>query len=273
MPELPEIEAYRSLAEATALHRAIATVDAPDSWYLKGGLTGDELAAVLVGRAFGGARRRGKLLLLDLEPAFPRRHGAGADRSAVLGVRFGMSGRLVVDTVPGVDALLYTTAVDRLAYVRFGVGFADGGHLAVRDPRRLGGILLDPDEAALGPDARHLTIRQLRAALAGGTGPLKARLMDQARIAGIGNLLADEILWRASLSPWRPAGGLAEPELRRLRAQTVGTVEAAIREGGSHTGKLMAARRPGGRCPRDGATLRRDRLGGRSTWWCPRHQR
>jgi formamidopyrimidine-DNA glycosylase len=116
-----------------------------------------------------------------------------------------------------------------------------------------------------------VTLGQLRAALAGNA-PLKARLLDQARLAGVGNLLADEILWRAALSPLRPSGSLTPAELRRLRTQVVGVVERAIAEGGSHTGGLMAARRPGGHCPRDNTVLRRDTVGGRTTFWCPRHQ-
>ena len=101
-------------------------------------------------------------------------------------------------------------------YDRFGLVFTDGGHLRVRDPRRLGGVQLDPFETGLGPDAGAVTLGHLRSALAGSRAPLKARLMDQSRLAGVGNLIADEVLWRAGLSPLRPAGGLSAAELRRL---------------------------------------------------------
>ena len=260
MPELPEIEAYRMLAEQLALDRPIAEVRAPDAWYLKGGTDAASLRGALIGASLRRARRRGKLLLLDVDPA------------AVLSLRFGMTGRLVVDDVAAVGDLLYATRRQDAVYDRFGLVFADGGRLVVRDPRRLGGVELDPAEDRLGPDARTLTPAELRDALAGGSGPLKARLMDQARVAGIGNLLADEILWRAGLSPLRPAGGLSPAELRRLRTHIVGSVERAIERGGSHTGDLMIARRRGGRCPRDAAPLARDQVGGRTTWWCPAHQ-
>jgi formamidopyrimidine-DNA glycosylase len=97
--------------------------------------------------------------------------------------------------------------------------------------------------------------------------------MDQARLAGVGNLIADEVLWRAGLDPARPAGGLSPAELRRLhRHLGVGLAEMSER-GGSHTGDLMEQRHPGGVCPRDGAALRRATVGGRTTWWCPVHQR
>jgi formamidopyrimidine-DNA glycosylase len=264
MPELPEVEAYRALAEARALNRPVADVRAPDEWYLKEATDLPALCAALTGRRLVRARRRGKLLLLDIEP--------GDASHEVLGLRFGMSGRLVVDGLAGVGELLYTTTRVNDAYERFALRFADGGELVIHDPRRLGGVILDPAEDRLGPDARGITLAELRTVLGTGAAPLKARLMDQARLAGVGNLLADEILWRAGLSPLRPAGRLTPAELRRLRHHLVAAVERAIAAGGSHTGALMVARRPGGRCPRDGAALRRDQVGGRTTWWCPEHQ-
>ena len=103
--------------------------------------------------------------------------------------------------------------------------------------------------------------------------PLKARLLDQSRIAGVGNLLADEILWRAGLSPLRPTGWLLPAELRRLHRHLRATLEELLERGGSHMGDLMAERRVGGRCRRDGAELAHGTVGGRSTWWCPAHQR
>lgn len=261
MPELPEVEAYRLLAHA-ALDRPIAAVEAPDPWFLKGGLDPATAAAALEGRVFGAARRRGKLLLLETSGDGP-----------VLGLRFGMTGRLLVDGRAGVDRLLYSSDQGLSAWDRFAVRFADGGDLRVHDPRRLGGVVLDPDEDRLGADALSLTPAQLRAALGASTAPLKARLMDQAHLAGVGNLLADEALWRAGLDPRRAAATLTGPELRRLHRHLRGTVEDLIARGGSHAGDLMPARRPGGVCPRDGTPLARARVGGRTTWWCPAHQR
>ena len=106
--------------------------------------------------------------------------------------------------------------------MRARVTFADGGHLLVHDPRRFGSLELAPDEGRLGPDALTVTLGDLRGALAAGRGgggsaaaPLKARLMDQERLAGVGNLLADEILWRAGLAPGRRTP-LDDDELRGL---------------------------------------------------------
>ena len=105
-----------------------------------------------------------------------------------------------------------------------------------------------------------------------GGAPVKARLLDQSVVAGVGNLLADEALWRAGLSPLRPAGELRDDELDRLRRALRGAVRDAIRRGGVHTGDLIPARERGGRCPRCGAALERATVGGRTTFWCPREQ-
>lgn len=265
MPEMIEVEAYRLLTEQRALHRRIVAVEAPDPWYLKKGLVPAALE-VLVGCQLVAARRRGKLLLLDT--AAPD----GTD-GPVLGLRFGMSGRLVVDGLPGVEGLRYASNQALAAYDRFGLAFSDGGHLRERDPRRLGGVELDPPESALGHDAAGVTLGQLATALAASRAPLKARLMDQARLAGIGNLIADEVLWRAGLAPTRPAGSLSPAELRRLHRHLRSTLVELGSRGGSHTGDLMAQRHPGGVCPKDGHPLQRQKVGGRTTWWCAGHQR
>ncbi|MDQ3679645.1 MAG: formamidopyrimidine-DNA glycosylase [Actinomycetota bacterium] len=261
MPELPEVEAYRRVAEA-ALHRPLAHVDAPDAWFLKGGLDASTVADALVGRSFVASRRIGKVLLLDTSEGGP-----------VLGLRFGMTGRLLVDGRAGVHQLAYASARDDTRWDRFGVRFEDGGDVRLRDPRRLGGVLLDLDEAKLGTDVVNLTPAGLRHALGTSVISLKARLMDQARLAGVGNLTADEVLWRAGLDPRRAARSLSPAEVRRLHRHLRRTVADLVDRGGSHTGDLMAARVPGGICPRDGIPLSRATVGGRTTWWCPQHQR
>lgn len=261
MPEGIEIAYYRETA-LLGLNRPIAAVEAEDDWFLKGGLSKDEIVSVLTGSSFVGARRRGKLLLLDL---------AGAGRG-VVGLRFGMTGRLLIDGASAIERLEYSSGKNDPAWDRFAVTFADGGRMSLRDPRRLGGVELDPDEDALGPDMATLTLGELRGALAGGRGPLKARLLDQSKVAGLGNLLTDEILWRASLHPLRVAGSLQDPELRRLQRHIRGTVKQLAKRGGSHTGDLQDHRHREGTCPRDGSPLDRHTIGGRTTYSCREHQ-
>ena len=259
MPELVEVERYRTVAEA-ALGRTVAAVDSPDPWFLKGAASGPRLASALVGRSFTGARRIGKLLLLDVG------HGP------VVGVRFGMTGSLLVDGHDAVGRLLYSATRYDTAWDRWSVTFADGGRMVVHDPRRLGGVALDPDVSHLGPDAASIGVAGLGRALAGSVAPLKARLLDQARIAGIGNLIADELLWRTGLSPLRPAASLTTAEVRRLHRHLARTLADLTERGGSHLGDLMGERHPGGMCPKDGCPLERATIAGRTTWWCPAHQ-
>ena len=258
MPEIIEVEAYRRAISAT-VGRTVASVHATDEWFAKGGTTTDALRLELTGAQVAAVRRRGKLVVVDTDG--PR-----------LGLRFGMTGKIVVDGAMPIDHLLYDSPRHEPAWDRFGLQFEGGGAMVLRDPRRLGGVQLDPDEAVLGPDAMSLTLPQLRRALAGSTVALKARLLDQRRLAGLGNLLADESLWRAGLSPVRAAESLEASETARLHRAVRGTITVLGKRGGSHTGDLQPARVRGGCCPRDGAGLRRQQVGGRTTYWCPEHQ-
>ena len=193
--------------------------------------------------------------------------------SVVLGLRFGMTGRLVVDDHAVIEELEYSSGRNEPEWRRFALVFADEGILAIIDPRRLGGVELNPDETRLGPDAFGLAKRQLAAALEGSRTALKARLLDQRRVAGLGNLLVDEILWRSGLDPAREAGSLGEAEQAQLANGIRSTVAELAERGGAHTGDLHLARVRGGSCPRDGELLDRRTIGGRTTYSCPQHQR
>jgi formamidopyrimidine-DNA glycosylase len=260
VPELPEVERYRQLAER-ALDRTIASVVSPDPWFVKGGADVPALERALVGSRFVGTRRIGKLLLLDV------------GRGPTVGIRFGMTGTLVVDGSAAIGQLLYSPRRDDPVWDRWAARFDDGGSLVVRDPRRLGGVSLEPDLSGLGPDAATIGPAALALALAGSAAALKARLLDQSCLAGVGNLIADEVLWRAGLSPLRPAASLSRNEARRLHRHLGRTIDDLIERGGSHRGDLMEERHPGGVCPRDGTALARSTVGGRTSWWCPAHQR
>ena len=262
MPELLEVEAARSLVEAEALGRPIAKVEAPDAWYLKRGLTPGGIKRALPGRRLTAARRRGTLMLVDTDD------GAGP----TLGLHLGMSGRVLVDGQAAGDPLVYASNREVTQWHRFTLQFADGGRLVMRDPRRLGAVELDPDEDRLGTDALDLTLAELRSIVSRSRAPLKAVLMDQARIAGLGNLLVDEALWRAGLDPARSADSLDAGEEVRMRRAIANTLRVLGRRGGSHTGDLMPSRLPGGHCPRDGEPLLRRTVGGRTTYSCPVHQ-
>jgi formamidopyrimidine-DNA glycosylase len=258
MPEMIEVEYYRRVADRV-VGRTIAKVDAHDAWFLKGGTTAKALRSELVGATVTGTDRVGKLLLLDTDG--PR-----------LGLRFGMTGRLLVDGIGPIEKLEYSSGRHEPVWTRFGLRFEGGGTLEIVDPRRLGGVELDPSLDRLGPDAMALTKPALRKALAGVRAPLKAWLLDQSHVAGVGNLLADETLWQAGLDPTRPGGSLSPQEVDTLHRQLRRTISTLTKRGGSHTGELQVARVRGSSCPRDGAPLRRQEVGGRTTFWCPVHQ-
>ena len=260
MPEILEVEAARAVLGGHALDREIVRVYAPDAWFLKRGTTAAALRHALVGNRFTDARRIGKQIVLDT-----------ADPTTRLGVHLGMSGRVLVDGEEAGDPLVYASNRRVAKWNRFGVHFADGGSFMLRDPRRLGAAELDPDESRLGPDALTLTARQLDAALGTRTAPIKAVLMDQARIAGLGNLLVDEALWRAGIDPARPAVAVTPEERRELHKSIRSTLRVLGRRGGSHTGDMP--RDLDMPCPRDGAHLVRRKVGGRTTYSCPVHQR
>ena len=248
MPELPEVERARTLIEERALGRRIAAVDDSDTYVCRPHAPG-EIASALVGLELVSANRRGKAMWCD------------TDGGPVLGLHLGMAGRIAVDEDPA-----------ERGWDRFTLLFEDGGRLALRDKRRLGRAILDPDLAGVGPDAAVIARDAFRERVGRGGAPLKARIMDQSVLAGVGNLLADEALWRARLSPLRPAGELSDDELDGLRRELRAATRSAMRRGGVHTGDVIAHRKAGEHCPRCGAGMVRGVVGGRTTWWCPREQ-
>ncbi|WP_022929129.1 Fpg/Nei family DNA glycosylase [Patulibacter americanus] len=306
MPELPEVEAARALAERWTVGRTIVGVDDGDEWVNRPHPPG-EIAAAITGRKVLEVGRIGKSMWMDLDgPDAPR-----------LGLHLGMAGRLVglgpegvggatavgpadglyfkgIDVLDEDDGLFGSageplTAAERAAWSmpvrsgqrqlpgdgswsRFALDLDDGGRLILFDKRRLGRVRLNPDLSSLGPDALLITEDEFVARVGKGAAPLKARLMDQATIAGVGNLLCDELLWQAAQPPLRPANDLAEDELRELHATMVASTREAIHRGGVHLGDVIAYRKKGEHCPRCGAEMVKAAVGGRTTWWCSREQ-
>src|SRR3954471_20692714 len=245
MPELPEAERARQQI-ARVLGREIVAVDDTDTYVCRPHAPG-EIAAALVGRRLTAAHRRGKFLWAETDDGGPD-----------LGLHLGMAGRISVDEDPAPNR-----------WDRFVLDFADGGRMALRDKRRLGRAVIEPDFTHVGPDAAEISRDAFRERVGRGNMALKARLLDQKSLAGVGNLLADETLWRARLSPRRVSGELSAEELDHLRRSLRGAPRDAIRNGGVHTGRFMPSRGRGGSCPRCGTPLERATIGGRTTYWCP----
>jgi formamidopyrimidine-DNA glycosylase len=277
VPELPEVESARAAIQRAALNRRIADVDDSDTYVCRPHAPG-ELKAALVGRTLTEAHRQGKAIWCDT---------SGLDGSSTpgpeLAVHLGMSGHILItepdgDLTEGGDWLANASrrAAARNpknpAWNRFSITFEDGGELRLFDPRRLGRVRLDANRTALGPDAEQITLKEFHERLGRGTAAVKARLLDQSVVSGIGNLLADETLWQGHISPRRPANELTTDELAQLRRALRTATRRARRRGGVHTGTFVKHRKRGGHCPRCGAEVARATVGGRTTFWCPVEQ-
>jgi formamidopyrimidine-DNA glycosylase len=272
MPELPEVESARTVIERTALGRRIVDVDDSDTYVCRPHLPG-EIRAALVGRQLTVAHRRGKSMWSETSGVVrSRRPGP------VLGIHLGMAGRIVFGDghgheVDGGDYWERGRALGDHRFTRFSLSFKDGTYLLLVDPRRLSRVRLDPPVERLGPDAREVTPAQFRAVMARGTAQVKARLLDQEALAGVGNLLADEALWLAKINPARTVDDLTRPQVDRLHRSVREAVESAVAGGGVHTLSMVPSRMTAGLCPRCGAPMKRGTVGGRTTWWCSREQR
>jgi len=261
MPEVLEVESYRALAQRLVGQQitrgwadayASKKLPSPSFW-----------ARAVKGLTLEGTARRGKLLLLETD-------------GVTLGLRFGMTGVLLIDDEAGIDGLFYGPHEYKAQWVRAGLEFDDGRKLVVHDPRRLARCEIDPDLGQLGPDALSLTRRQFDQVLhvVRGDGPaIKARLLDQSAVAGVGNLLGDEILFDAGIDPRTPTGLLDDQQRDQLFRSFTHTMRSLKRRGGSHLGTHMPGRFPDGVCPLDGATMLSSTVGGRTTYWCSLHQK
>ena len=254
VPEILEVEMYRRSAEAV-VGRRVRAVEADDPIVCPEGPT----FGAVVGKSVVGLSRRGKTMTIAFSGGLS------------LDVHFGMSGRLVVDGASAIDSLVYGASDDR-RWARFGLTFAKGS-MVLSDPRRFARVSWHRGGEGLGPDAFTVSLDELVAGFTGRRAPVKAVLLDQSTVAGLGNMLVDEILWRADIAPHRTAGELAVSEMRRIHRTTMAVLPELLRKGGSHAGRLAAELRvSGSACPRDGATLARTVCGGRTTFHCPVHQ-
>jgi formamidopyrimidine-DNA glycosylase len=235
----------------------------------------DEVAVELQGETVDAVERRGKYLV------FRFRSGR------VLLIHLRMTGSLLHSRNGTLEDDPYRRAV---------VSLDDGSDVTYRDVRRFGTwLLLEPEEEApylterLGeePLGARFTAASLGARLRGRRAPIKAALLDQRAAAGLGNIYADEALWRARIHPLRPAGSLTRPEIARLNRAIKAALRAGIdRQGttlstyrtpsgapGSMQDELRVYGREGEPCPRCGAAITKTRAGGRGTWFCPSCQR
>ena len=256
MPELPEVETFKRYLDSTSVHQRIANVEVRDAYVLKR-VSARELARRLKGRRFENTHRHGKHLFVR------------TDDELWLRLHFGMTGSL--------EYLKRHEAAPKTARVIF--HFLSNRRLAFDDQRKFGEIELikDVDEYLqtryLGPDALKITLSQFKTIVGGEhRGAVKAILLNQQLIAGIGNLYADEILFRARIHPATEAARLSDKDLSRLFRATRYVLERAIALKTDFnrlpTSWLLTHREKGCRCPPCGRVLKSATIGGRTSWFC-----
>jgi formamidopyrimidine-DNA glycosylase len=273
MPELPEVETVRRRLEPVLTGRLLARVEIRDP-RLTRPLDPREVAAELEGERIAVVDRRGKYLILRFE----------SGRALLIHLR--MTGTVLTgDAATGDDA-----------YRRAGVTLDDGTPVAYRDVRRFGTwLLLEPEEVEAYVDARvgrepldrAYKARHLAERLRGRRAPVKAALLDQRTVAGVGNIYADEALWRARIHPLTPAEALDAADVAALYRGVRQALQAGIRRQGStlsdyrlpdgSRGRMQQEFKVYGRagepCERCGTPIDKIRAGGRGTWYCPSCQR
>ncbi|MEX2447186.1 MAG: bifunctional DNA-formamidopyrimidine glycosylase/DNA-(apurinic or apyrimidinic site) lyase [Solirubrobacterales bacterium] len=286
MPELPEVEMVCRQLEPELEGRPLERLEVIDARWCRP-VPPAELEAAVAGRTIEGLGRRGKYLLLRLDGA----------QTLIMHLR--MTGNLVL-VEPDGEAIdpsegrrLYEgerSTEERHLRARFLLD--DGREVWFTDPRRFGEALLLADDeldeyfsSRLGiePLSDKFTTEALGKAAAGRTAPLKSFLLDQSGVAGVGNIYADEALFRARLHPLSPAGSMKREHLEALRDAVVAALEAGIdgggasiddyRDGRGEKGRMqdefLVHTREGEPCPRCGATVERIVVSGRSTYFCP----
>jgi formamidopyrimidine-DNA glycosylase len=263
MPELPEVESYRRQIEKKFKNKKITGVTASPDKVIFGLSTTAQIKKAFLGHKIKKAGRKGKYLWLELDQKpWPVFH-------------LGMTGTYIIaDKVP-----------EKAKSIKLILEFEDGSVFVFKDPRRFGRMFLVKDLrssypiAGLGPDAfdEPPSLKYLKEIFTGRTAPIKALLMDQSLISGIGNYMADEILFQARVDPRRRAGTLSSQELSRIRSKMISVSKIAVKAG-ADSGKFpknwLFHHRWGKKAGHvsSGETIRHTEVGGRTTAWVPELQ-
>jgi formamidopyrimidine-DNA glycosylase len=277
MPELPEVERFRLYLDETSLHQTISDVLTPDTK----GVTRfvPHLAEVLKGRTFASTERLGKNLIIHL------------DNKSPFIMHFGMTGHLhYQERYDKTDLPDYTRVIFR---------FAKGGALIFADLRKFGRLYLPESVAAyqaekdLGPDALAMSEPDFIALLRKRKGLIKPVLMNQKNLAGIGNWIADEMLWQAFINPAQALVEVSDKQLAALHKALHWVLQEAIKHGARYekmpklmlvhvrhyqedtdpqdikSGTPTYSKDKASLCPRHRTPLTISEVGGRTTYWCP----
>lgn len=261
MPELPDVEYFRTYLNATSLHRKIEDVDIRSADILKGA-TARTLRRRLRGQSLISATRHGKFLFAEIED------------DGWLVLHFGMTGFLD-----------YSNEKELPPHARVVIRFRDGSRLIYDCQRKIGLVSLTDDlerfvaDHELGPDAMDpkLEFDRFLDRVSGRRGSIKSTLMNQKVLAGVGNEYSDEILFQAGVHPERKVDRLDEDTLRKIyrtmRRVLRVTAEKKADPERMPRSYLLPRREKGGRCPRCGARLSEKRVSGRTAIFCGKCQR
>jgi formamidopyrimidine-DNA glycosylase len=290
MPELPEVETVRRQLEPEVVGKTVERAEVLDERWTRPEPP-ESVERALAGRRIESVSRRGKYLVV------------GLDAGKVLVMHLRMTGNLLLRPASsGAVADLMETdrlggprlyeSEPELAHLRARFELDDGSELLFTDVRRFGtGAVLDADDleeylrprAGIEPLTEALTAEAICKLAEGRRAPLKSFLLSQAGVAGIGNIYADEALWRAELHPLSPAGSMRIEHCEALRQGIVEALELALAhrgssiddyrdlrgERGSMQDEFVVHTREGQECSRCGTEIKRTVVGGRSTYFCP----
>ena len=270
MPELPEVETIRRDLEKEIVGHKIV-----DLWYdvPKMLQPSPQTVETIIGRHFVSAGRIGKLLLLGIE------------NDGTVGIHLKLSGRLFIRK--------QTDPEDRFTHVTF--KFEDGRELRFTEVRKFGYVKLIENTGDLekitsefGPDpwTKDYTLDVLKNVLVKSSRPTKVLIMDQKKIAGVGNIYADEALWYAKIHPETSGNKVAAKQVEELYTGIIKALEQGIEDRGTsiddyldiygkpgnHAKNLNVFRNEGNPCPRCGTEIKKIRVGGRGTHYCPQCQ-
>lgn len=259
MPELPDVEVFKQYLDATSLHQKIKRASVRSKKVLRRA-SKSAVERRLAGKRFQATQRHGKYLFVRV------------DKDGWLILHFGMTGFLKY----------YKNGSQQPPHARLLVDFADGYQLAFDDQRMLGRVdwTKDPSEYArvqgLGPDAFDLSPSEFREAISDSRAAVKSALMDQSRIAGVGNMYSDEILFAAAIQPQVKANRLSEPSTKRLYKAMKKVLHKAIecRADPSRLPRsyLLVHRGEDDKCPRCGRKSKRTKISGRTAYYCAKDQ-
>ena len=258
MPELPEVETFRRYIESTSMYRLIVKAEVKRSLIVRPFQVQSVIAAVEES-TFVSSQRYGKNLFLELS------------RGGWLTWHFGMTG----------EPVFFERMIDEPRYDRFLFTF-ENGYLAFNDPRMLGriGITPSPDEyikkKGLGPDVLAMTKADFLKIMERSRGAAKSVLMDQHKMAGVGNLYSDEALFQSRIDPRAPVQGLERGDMEGLYLNLRKVLRRSIERGGDLSrlpwSYLLRHRSRGESCPNCGGEVLSKPLGGRTSYFCPRCQ-